>query len=303
MKTFVRIFSCICLFSFLFILILHIFLTKREVSNYRVFYGPRKFKDYSRTEIRTPQSPNEAGCQKWVVITAAQSPSQVILEYKKLIDEDKSDWCCVVVLLTNKNVEEEYSNLKSTKFIILNGEDQLFLTNPNTGFLSLQDIADNSLAKRKIGYLYAIKHGALIIYNAHENYNLEGKIPSTEIARDYVLVSSQDHVCDPYFYYYSNISDSQRISSLPMGYWGLPPNYQYVNIVGDNCNTNDIRNPSVIQLLVNQDTPNAKYFNIRSDTSNHLVLDKGLLYYEVCRENGNSYTSAWSISFMRVRTA
>ena len=49
------------------------------------------------------------------------------------------------------------------------------------------------------------------------------------------------------------------------------------------------------QLLVNQDTPNAKYFKRRSDTSTHLFLDKGLLYYQVCRENGNSYTCAWTV--------
>ena len=252
------------------------FLSK-ELMAYRFFEGTRKFKHYNREEIQNPKITIETVCQKWIVKTATQSPGKVILEYKRIVDEDKSDWCCVVILqLADNKVEEEYSNLESTRFILINREVQSRLTNQNTGFLSLLR-SDNSLSK-KIGYLYAINHGALVIYDVHEDYSTEEELPSTEIVRDYVLVSSKDHVYDPYYYYYSNISITSNSSVLPKGDLGMSDYYQYVRIDADNCNLNNAINLSVIQMLVDQETPNARYFDKRNTTSSTIVLDEGLLH-------------------------
>ena len=134
---------------------------------------------------------------KWIVTSADHIPTKAITTYKFIVDG--SDWSCVTVL-KKKSIEKEFNRLKNPEFIVLTLADQaIFLRElmSNTS-IELSDRLKITLIEN-IGYLYAIAHGAQVIYDTSEYSRLtEPSIKLFEQVSDYVLLSKRDNLLKSY---------------------------------------------------------------------------------------------------------
>ena len=135
--------------------------------------------------------------KKWIVTSADHIPTKAVTTYKFIVGG--SDWSCVIVL-KKKSIEKEFNRLKHPKFVVLTLEDQAkFVTKlmSNTG-IKLSDSLNTTLI-HNIGYLYAIAHGAQVIYDTSEYSRLA--VPSIKLFEqisDYVLLSKRDNLLKSY---------------------------------------------------------------------------------------------------------
>ena len=106
-----------------------------------------------------------------------------------------------MVVEKEKIIDSKWSDFNSNKLIFLSIEDQLSLCYQVTKY-----IPNGSYAKKNIGYLFAIEHGAKEIYDTDDDF----------ISRNYYLLYS--NYTDWRLYYANNLS--QMIN--PYEYYGIP---------------------------------------------------------------------------------
>ena len=221
-------------------------------------------------------------CKYWIVFTSIHTPSDSVSMFKKLT-EKYDDWCCVVVLDKKTHIAD-YVTLETDRFIILTIQKQ-FQLSKNKGFSLIDLIPYNHFGRKNIGFLYAISKGAQIIYDTDDDNLLKEKvIPFIEPENDYQLISSEDHILNPYKFYKSNISH---------GFWprGMPldsiQSYRgnFVDINNTKCKPSNPREITLYQLLADHDpdvdaiyrltNPLPMYFD--SSLDKPLVLQIGMI--------------------------
>ncbi|XP_013389154.1 probable glycosyltransferase STELLO2 [Lingula anatina] len=103
-------------------------------------------------------SPTEKKCDKWVVITTIFKPSKLAFQLSK-----KKDWCVVVV--ADKKGFPTY-DVPNVKYLTVQEQEQC-------EFNICKLLPWNHFGRKNIGFLYAMKHGAQLIYDTDDDNELK----------------------------------------------------------------------------------------------------------------------------------
>ena len=134
--------------------------------------------------------------EKWIVLTIIKNPINIIKRLSTISEPWK-----IVIIERGKISKSFFENYNSNKIVYLSIEDQ-----KNLGFQTTNFIPIDSYARKNIGYLFAIQHGAKEIYDIDEDFILENSNILNNIFTNWRL------------YYANNIS--QMIN--PYEYFGRP---------------------------------------------------------------------------------
>lgn len=154
-------------------------------------------------------------CNKWGVLTTIKLPSEAVRQFLFL-----SKWCLVVV--GDRKTPNEYHIFSSRPanmyFISLNDQKNFI-----PSFVSL--IPEDNFGRKNIGYLFAIMHGANIIWDFDDNnflkFWLEGAATDSDIWIETIT---------------SNIPDTINITMVRKRQESLFFNpYQYLGSPGPSC--------------------------------------------------------------------
>ena len=240
-----------------------------ENDNQQIYKGEIIFKNHEYKQKEEKISNSENRCRRWIVVSPEHIPMKAVGMFKYIVEKKDSEWCCVVIL-HKKSIEAEYVLLKSEHFIVLTHEEQnLFLKS------YLENIAQHlQHFVKNIGHIYAIIHGAKVIYDTDEESLLENpSIPTFEEIEDYVLVSSDEHFFSSY---------QSFIAQAPAGLWisGFynPPSdkvdgHHYLKNNEFNCTNFKKENVKIIKLIVKSGTKSEKELPI---TKLQLALRQGI---------------------------
>lgn len=161
----------------------------------------------------------EKFCTRWAVVTTIFKPSKLMFQLREL-----PKWCLVVV------GDHRTDNTAWTNFIAEAPRTSKYLSIDNQNELSFSltnHIPLNHFGRKNIGYIYAIKHGASVIWDTDDDnmlkdpsvlVNFESNIstPSATVP----LLSSSKHIWNPYPFFHPKISDTNETqkSIWPRGY-------------------------------------------------------------------------------------
>ena len=101
-------------------------------------------------------------CDKWSVVTTIFEPSEAVRRQAAL-----KDWCLVVV--GDKKGPTAYNIANKSTFVFLTPADQIELS---THFSMINNIPWNHFGRKNVGYLYAILHGAHMIWDFDDDNRL-----------------------------------------------------------------------------------------------------------------------------------
>lgn len=105
-------------------------------------------------------------CERWIVVTSIFQPSPATRMLGKLT---KQGWCFVVV--ADKNGPAEYDDVEGVIYLTVEKQKALH-------FQIVDRIPWKHFGRKNIGYLYAIAHGARVIYDTDDDNRLkEANIP------------------------------------------------------------------------------------------------------------------------------
>ena len=110
-------------------------------------------------KIKNPSSLSPYS-EKWIIMTSFNSPHPSLINLLNIIE----DWK-IVVISNNNKIDKKWKELNnSNKMIYISLEEQMKL-----GYNILKYLSFNSYARKNIGYLYAIQHGAKEIFEINED--------------------------------------------------------------------------------------------------------------------------------------
>ena len=156
----------IIIFLILMIIILYI-ISKKNKSNINIF----KFKD-KKTDVNLYSD-------KWIVMSTDKPPNSY---FAKILSLTKNNTKKILVIEKGEDNQEKlwqkYLNKKNAtnKLIYLSLEDQNKL-----GYKTVDYIPKNSYARKNIGYLYAIEHGAKEVLDTDDNILLDNSLLSVNL--------------------------------------------------------------------------------------------------------------------------
>lgn len=125
-------------------------------------------------------------CSNWAVVTTINAPTVSI---RKVILNNES---CVVIVADLKTPEKEYLEMQSKQVHFLSVDYQKKMQN----MVISNQIPWNHFGRKNLGYLYAIQHGALVIFDFDDDNELISNIPF-ETSLPW-LVASKSQVFNPY---------------------------------------------------------------------------------------------------------
>lgn len=167
-------------------------------------------------------------CDKWIVVTSIYRPTRALEQLAAL-----PDWQLVVV--ADKKTPKDWQ-LPGCIFLSVEQQEQL-------GYQISKLLPWNHYCRKNIGYLYAIEHGARIIYDTDDdNYMLDGALHYLPEKSDCLRYETQQAVFNPYDYF-------GQSSVWPRGY---PLKAVTIKADGKFTMTNDLFMP-IQQGLVNKD--------------------------------------------------
>ena len=156
--------------------------------------GRRSSLEYPSSLSPTRPHRSDLLLKHWAVITTIFEVNPAVEKFCN----DFSDYGLVVVgdQKTDHNVWKNYSE-EHSNVVYLSPDDQLTL-----GFTSALHIPWNHFGRKSLGYLYAMQHGAEVIYDFDDDNHLtvnsfEDSILSFEMA----LVETKHHLFNPYHHY------------------------------------------------------------------------------------------------------
>jgi hypothetical protein len=103
--------------------------------------------------------------KKWIVITSINEPTEQIQDWAKLHQE----W--VLLVVGDKKSPKEFNQ---PNCVFLAWQDQMDL-----GFKTASALPWNSYSRKMVGYLYAIKNGAEVIYETDDDNGYKPSMPLT----------------------------------------------------------------------------------------------------------------------------
>lgn len=131
-----------------------------------------KFSSYNTS----PQQPTSASidymCSKWSVVTTIFEPSKPVRRQAEL-----SDWCLVVV--GDKKGPMSYDIANKSTLIFLAASEQMELSKR---FSMISNIPWNYFGRKNVGYLYAILHGARMVWDFDDDNGLIGDMLPVDLS-------------------------------------------------------------------------------------------------------------------------
>lgn len=128
-----------------------------KATKLRTFTGKmRQWEDRALSEPLQPQG--SLNCDKWAVVTTIFSPTKAM---KQL--ETMEGWCQVIV---GDKKTPVYPELKNTVYLDPSAQEALPYVTP--GFLKW-----NHFGRKNVGFLYAVHHGAQLIYDYDDDNELK----------------------------------------------------------------------------------------------------------------------------------
>merc|ERR1719331_1285487 len=112
-----------------------------------------------RSELKAMQDPLQ--CERWIVVTSIFQPSPATRMLGKMT---RQGWCFVVVADTNGPAE--YDDVEGVVYLTVEKQKALH-------FQIVDRIPWRHFGRKNIGYLYAIAHGAKVIYDTDDDNRLK----------------------------------------------------------------------------------------------------------------------------------
>eukprot|EP00518_Triparma_eleuthera_P001291 CAMPEP_0182458630 /NCGR_PEP_ID=MMETSP1319-20130603/3930_1 /TAXON_ID=172717 /ORGANISM="Bolidomonas pacifica, Strain RCC208" /LENGTH=483 /DNA_ID=CAMNT_0024657355 /DNA_START=182 /DNA_END=1633 /DNA_ORIENTATION=- len=187
----------------------------------REYNGPRPFLNGALPGVFEPYPLGGAGqefmCKKWAVMTTIFGPTELVRQLVAM-----KDWCIVIV--GDKKSPPTY-DIESNNLVFLGPEDQEALP-----YKIIPLLKWNHFGRKNIGFLYAMHHGAEVIYDTDDDNILktDGKggkplIPDFNLGKQAsqkdVIHSHQSHVYNPYPNFEClNVKDGSTAFVWPRGF-------------------------------------------------------------------------------------
>ena len=143
-----------------------------------------KFTSFNPSNSK-PQSfvlPIHDTCSKWSVVTTIFEPSNPV-RYQAML----SDWCLVVV--GDKKGPLNYDITNKSTFFFLSANEQIELIKH---FSMINNIPWNHFGRKNVGYLYAILHGARMIWDFDDDNGLIGHMIPVDLSHYLTKGSERD---------------------------------------------------------------------------------------------------------------
>ena len=254
---------------------------------FRTYRDKRMFVNYISETSKKTKINDE--CKYWIVFTSIHNPSDSVLMLSEVTKKESSDWCCVVVL-DQKTSVKSYSVLETDRFVVLTLDKQQKLSKQR-GFSLVDAIPFNHFGRKNIGFLYAVSQGAVLIYDTDDDNLLKTDvIPYTESPMDYLLVSSKDHVYNPYKLFNSTIPHSLWPRGIPMDSI-MRDEEEIVDMTTTGCRPNKPEDITIFQILADHDpdvdaiyrltNPLPIYFDPSKEKALVLQLGKSIPKYHI----------------------
>jgi len=125
----------------------------REVSGDLSFAGMR------RSDLKAIR--DQKRCDRWIVVTSIFQPSPAT---RKLGEMTRQGWCYVVV--ADKNGPKEYDDVEGVVYLTVERQRSLH-------FQIMDHLPWKHFGRKNVGFLYAIAHGAKIIYDTDDDNRLK----------------------------------------------------------------------------------------------------------------------------------
>ena len=137
---------------------------------------------------------------KWIVMATNKSPNSY---FDKLIKLTKNDTRKILVIEKGEKNEEKLWEKYLKEKNIINKVIYLSLDTQNKlGYKTVECIPKNSYARKNIGYLYAIEHGAKEILDTDDNILLDNSFLSTQLSfHRLYYVNNISQMVNPYMFY------------------------------------------------------------------------------------------------------
>ena len=138
----------------------------------------------------TPGPEGEPWCEQWAVITTVIEPSEAVHRQVRM-----KDWCLVVVGDRKSPQKYETGWTLHDAVVYLNPEDQESMKN-----VFVSSLPWNHFGRKNVGYLYAIMHGAAVIWDFDDEnmlkFWIEGAAPAGALSVSAVLPGKHTNVID-----------------------------------------------------------------------------------------------------------
>lgn len=129
----------------------------RDVSKDQLSFAGTK-----RSDLKAMRDPTQ--CERWIVVTSIFQPSPAT---RKLGEMTRQGWCYVVV--ADKNGPSEYDDVEGVIYLTVERQRQLH-------FQVVDHIPWRHFGRKNIGFLYAIAHGARVIYDTDDDNRLKESV-------------------------------------------------------------------------------------------------------------------------------
>lgn len=124
------------------------------------------FAGMKRSDLKALRDKDKLNCERWIVVTSIFQPSPAT---RKLGEMTRQGWCYVVVADTNGPAE--YDDVEGVIYLTVERQRALH-------FHIMDLVPWRHFGRKNVGYLYAIAHGAKIIYDTDDDNRLkEASIP------------------------------------------------------------------------------------------------------------------------------
>ena len=126
-----------------------------------------KFSSFNHTVTRGPKRvKGEPWCEQWAVLSTVFEPSEAVHRQVRM-----KDWCLVVVgdRKSPKRYETNWTPGEGSDAVVyLSPEDQESMHN-----IFVNSLPWNHFGRKNVGYLYAIMHGAAVIWDFDDEHILK----------------------------------------------------------------------------------------------------------------------------------
>ena len=178
---------CIIIISFILMIILYIILRAQLIQ-------------INISKFQNKKIDSNIYSDKWIVMATNKSPNSY---FDKLIKLTKNDTRKILVIEKGEKNEEKLWEKYLKEKNIINKVIYLSLDTQNKlGYKTVECIPKNSYARKNMGYLYAIEHGAKEILDTDDNILLDNSFLSMQLSfHRLYYVNNVSQMVNPYMFY------------------------------------------------------------------------------------------------------